>query len=129
LTDDEFSVMKRQPLIGVEALITAAKHIEGNNFLKCAQDLISCHHEKWDGSGYPFGLKGTSIPLPGRIMAVADVYDALILHRVYKEALSHAKAVSIIVEKKGHHFDPDIVEAFIAAESEFTVIAERFADS
>jgi response regulator RpfG family c-di-GMP phosphodiesterase len=128
LDDEEFAIMKTHTTIGVEALREAAAHLEANNFLAVAQDLICCHHERWDGKGYPQGLKDISIPLAGRIMAVADVYDALICKRVYKEAFSHGKARSIIVAGKGTHFDPNIVDAFLAMEQKFIDISRRFAD-
>jgi response regulator RpfG family c-di-GMP phosphodiesterase len=128
LDDEEFAIMKTHTTIGVEALREAAAHLEANNFLVVAQDLICSHHEKWDGSGYPHRLKNTSIPLAGRIMAVADVYDALICKRAYKEAFSHGKAKSIIVAGKGAHFDPNIVDAFLAMEHRFIDISMKFAD-
>lgn len=128
LSDEEFEIMKTHTTLGVEALRGAAAHLEANNFLQVAQDLICSHHEKWDGGGYPQGLKGVSIPLAGRIMAVADVYDALICKRVYKEAFSHEKARSIIVDGKGTHFDPNIVDAFLAVEQQFVEISTKFAD-
>jgi response regulator RpfG family c-di-GMP phosphodiesterase len=128
LDDEEFAIMKTHTTIGVEALRGAAAHLEVNNFLAVAQDLIRSHHERWDGKGYPQGLKDISIPLAGRIMAVADVYDALICKRVYKEAFSHGKARSIIVAGKGTHFDPNIVDAFLAMEQKFIDISRRFAD-
>ena len=129
LSDEEFEIMKTHTTLGVEALRGAAAHLEANNFLQVAQDLICSHHEKWDGNGYPQGLRGVSIPLAGRIMAVADVYDALICKRVYKEAFPHEKAKSIIVDGKGSHFDPDIVDAFLAIEQQFVGIATKFADN
>jgi response regulator RpfG family c-di-GMP phosphodiesterase len=128
LDDEEFAIMKTHTTIGVEALRGAAAHLEANNFLEVAQDLICCHHERWDGKGYPQGLKDIAIPLAGRIMAVADVYDALICKRVYKEAFSHEKAKLIIVAGKGTHFDPNIVDAFLAIEQRFIDISRRFAD-
>lgn len=86
------------------------------------------HHEKWDGTGYPEGLKGNDIPLAGRLMALADVYDALISRRIYKPAFSHEKAVRIITEEKGTHFDPELVELFLSCEQQFHEIAETYAD-
>lgn len=86
------------------------------------------HQEKWDGSGYPQGLAGEQIPLSARLMAVADVYDALISRRVYKEGMPHEKAVAIIEEGRGTHFDPDLVDAFLSLQTEFQAIATRFAD-
>ena len=98
-------------------------------FLSMAKEIALSHQEKWDGSGYPEGLVGQAIPLSARLMAVADVYDALISRRVYKEGMSHAKAVAIIQEGYGRHFDPDVVDAFLALQPEFQDIAARFADS
>ncbi|NOY71882.1 MAG: hypothetical protein GXP14_05815, partial [Gammaproteobacteria bacterium] len=96
--------------------------------LAYACEIAFTHHEKWDGSGYPRGLKGDEIPVSGRLMAISDVYDALISKRVYKTAFSHKKAAGIIHEGKGTHFDPDMVDAFIALEQNFIAIAERFVD-
>ena len=92
-----------------------------------ARDIARCHHEKFDGSGYPAGLAGTDIPLCGRIVALADVYDALTTKRVYKPAFSHEAAVAIIREGRGRHFDPDIVDAFEANQARFVAIREQFA--
>ncbi len=90
--------------------------------------MAATHQEKWDGSGYPKGLKGEEIPISGRLMALADVYDALISKRVYKRPFPHTKAVEIITEGKGSHFDPDMVEAFLELEDEFRQIALKNAD-
>ena len=98
-------------------------------FLRMAKEIALCHHEKWDGSGYPAGLAGEDIPLSGRLMAVADVYDALISRRVYKEGMPHEKAVGIIIDGRGSHFAPDLVDTFMAIEGEFRAIAQRFVDS
>ncbi len=93
-----------------------------------ARETALTHHERWDGSGYPQGLKGDEIPISGRLMAMADVYDALINQRVYKPAISHESAVEIIRGTSGTHFDPDVVNAFVELEEEFHDIAIRFAD-
>ncbi len=98
-------------------------------FLKFAKEIAYGHQEKWDGSGYPQGLAGESIPISARLMAVADVYDALISRRVYKEGMPHAKAVRIIAEGRGTHFDPDMVDAFMALQGQFQEVAKRYADS
>jgi putative two-component system response regulator len=87
------------------------------------------HQEKWDGSGYPQGLAGDAIPIAARLMAVADVYDALICRRIYKQAMSHESAVQIMLEGRGTHFDADMLDAFIEIQSEFLTIAQRFADT
>ncbi len=128
LTDDEFAIMKQHPTYGYEALRKASKNLGENSFLLLSEEIAYTHHEKWDGSGYPNGLKGDEIPLPGRLMALADVYDALISKRVYKEAFSHDKAKSIIVEGKGKHFDPAVVDAFQEVENRFVEIADEFGD-
>ena len=94
-----------------------------------AKEIALYHQEKWDGSGYPEGLSGEAIPLSARLMAVADVYDALISRRVYKEGMPHEKAVGIIIDGRGSHFAPDLVDAFMAIEDKFREIAQRFADS
>ncbi len=114
---------------GRDAIVVAEKKLgKEDSFLKYAREIAYSHQEKWDGSGYPEGLSGEEIPIPGRIMAVADVYDALISKRVYKSGMKHEKAVKIIKESSGTHFDPDIVEAFLETESEFKKIANKFSD-
>ncbi len=131
LTDEEFEVMKTHTLIGASALSTTIRrtgHPENLEFLHYARQITISHHEKWDGSGYPHGLKGTDIPLAGRIMALADVYDALISNRVYRGALPHEEATKIIVDDSGKRFDPQVVEAFLAKSSEFIRIAREFSD-
>ncbi|MBF0573254.1 MAG: HD domain-containing protein, partial [Desulfamplus sp.] len=104
------------------------KSLGEESFLTLAREIAYTHHEKWDGSGYPEGTKGDDIPLSGRIMAIADVYDALISKRVYKAPFPHLKAVEIIAKGKGTHFDPDVANAFIANENEFRLIALKYAD-
>ncbi|MFZ3220691.1 MAG: HD domain-containing phosphohydrolase, partial [Rhodoferax sp.] len=98
-------------------------------FLETAQQIAGNHHEKWDGSGYPAGLQGDAIPLCARLMALADVFDALISQRHYKKAFSLEDTVKIIVDGRGRHFDPDIVDAFTQLVDEFTRIATRYADA
>jgi len=128
LTTAEFEEMKRHTLIGRDAIATAAEKLGENSFLHFAREISESHHEKWDGSGYPYGLAGEQIPLCGRIMALADVYDALISKRVYKPPFSHEKAIAIIRDGKGSHFDPLMVDTFLELEEEFRVIALEFAD-
>ncbi len=112
LTDDEWMIMKRHTLIGAETLLAVhSQHIR-NIFINMGISIARSHHEKWDGSGYPEGLKGEDIPLSARIMAIVDVYDALRSQRPYKEAFSHEKSMQIIRSGTGTHFDPDIVDAF-----------------
>jgi HD-GYP domain-containing protein (c-di-GMP phosphodiesterase class II) len=128
LTDEEFETMKGHAQLGGDAIRVAEKELGGNSFLRYAREIAESHHEKWNGSGYPRGLSGDDIPLSGRLMALADVYDALISKRVYKPAFSHDKAKGIILEGKGQHFDPDVVEAFLAVEPRFQAIATRYRD-
>ena len=128
LTDEEFEEMKKHTIYGEEALRITEQKLGEDSFLKSAREIAYTHQEKWDGSGYPQGLKGDDIPVPGRLMALADVYDALISKRVYKPPFPHEKAVEIIVEGKGKHFDPDIVDAFLELEDRFRNIALTFAD-
>ncbi len=126
----EFEIMKRHPTLGREAIERAEEDLEVDlPFLKVAKDIVYYHHEKWDGSGYPQGLAGDAIPMSARLMALADVYDALISRRVYKAGMSHAMAAEIIFEGSGRHFDPDVVEAFRGLQTEFQSIAKQYADS
>jgi response regulator RpfG family c-di-GMP phosphodiesterase len=124
LTRDEFEVVKRHSSLGGEALKAVEAKIEGQSFLSLGKEIAFYHHEKWDGTGYPRGLKGDQIPLSARIVALADVYDALTSKRVYKEAFSHDKAIEIITGDRGKQFDPEVVDAFMALESEFRRIRE-----
>ena len=128
LTVDEFEIMKTHPQLGAEALRVSEKELGSNSFLHFAREISLSHHEKWDGSGYPYGLKGDAIPVSGRLMALADVYDALISKRIYKEAFSHEQARDILLEGRGRHFDPDVLDAFVACEDEFIRIANEFSD-
>ena len=129
-TPGEFEIMKAHTTLGRDAIEHAEKQLGMEvEFLHLAKDIAYYHQEKWDGSGYPTGKRGDDIPISARLMAVADVYDALISRRVYKEGMSHEKALGIIVEGRGSHFDPDIVDAFVALQDEFRAVALRFADS
>ncbi|MCP4177033.1 MAG: two-component system response regulator [bacterium] len=128
LTDEEFELMKQHTVFGKDAILSSEKKLGENSFLVYAREMAESHQEKWDGSGYPNGLKGEEIPISGRLMAVADVYDALISKRVYKPSFPHKKAVEIIIDGKGTHFDPDLVDAFLEIENEFRKIAYEFAD-
>lgn len=126
----EYDVMKRHPELGYRALANAEALLgQSIPFLETAKQIVLCHHERWDGTGYPQGLAGEAIPLGARLMAVADVYDAIISRRVYKPEMPHAKAVDVIREGSGTHFDPDVVVAFLAEEDLFRDIARRFADT
>jgi putative two-component system response regulator len=129
LTPSEFEEMKHHTTIGYETLKMAANQLGENSFLSCAMEFALHHHEKWDGTGYPDGLKGEEIPISCRLMAIADVYDALISKRIYKPAFSHNKSVSIILEGDGTHFDPELIEIFKEVNEEFRKIAIQFADS
>ena len=130
LEPHEFEIMKTHTTIGRDAI----QHAEDQlgmpvEFLQYAKEIAYGHQEKWDGSGYPLGLAGEAIPLSARIMAVADVYDALISRRVYKAGMSHEKALEIMRAGRGAHFDPDILDAFLDLNDEFRRIALQFADS
>jgi putative two-component system response regulator len=129
LNDREFAIMKGHAELGALTLQAALAEFPQARFLEMARDIAATHHERFDGSGYPRGLVGTEIPLCGRIVALADVYDALTSKRVYKAAYGHEVARSIIVEGSGAHFDPDLVAAFLACEQEFIAIRERFQDA
>jgi putative two-component system response regulator len=129
LTPEEFEIMKNHTTYGRDAIIAAEKNLdEPESFLTTAKDIAYCHHEKWDGSGYPQGLRGADIPLSARLMAVADVYDALISKRVYKEAMPQSEAVEIIKEGRGSHFDPEIVDAFLVIQDKMAAIAAQFCE-
>lgn len=125
LTDDEFEIVKTHTSIGADILRQVAKRVPGNSFVTMGIEIAQSHHERWSGSGYPDGLKGEAIPLAARILALADYYDALTSRRVYKEALSHEKCRETILEERGKHFDPDIVEAFLASEHTFQEVRKR----
>ena len=129
LTEEEFAEMKNHTEYGRRALQVAEEKLGENSFMKIAQEIAYTHHEKWDGSGYPRGLKGEEIPISGRLMAIADVYDALISKRVYKPAFSHKKAMAYICQDSGSHFDPQMVENLVRIEEEFKQIALVLADS
>lgn len=129
LTPEEFDIMKTHAAIGRESIEAAERLVSmPDSFLRFAKEIAGSHHEKWDGSGYPEGLAGEDIPLSARLMALADVYDALISKRVYKEAFTHEMARDIIVRGRGTHFDPAVTDAFVALEQDFIDIAKRFAD-
>ena len=127
LNTEEFAIMKRHTTIGAATLEAVAKEHPGVPFLDMAHVIILTHHERFDGSGYPNGLAGDDIPLSGRIVAVADVYDALKSKRVYKDALTHQVARSGILSERGKHFDPDVLVAFMDIEDEFNDVGRRFA--
>lgn len=126
LTVEEFAEMKEHVTFGVNALKYEGEEEQYPSFIKTAIECISAHHEKYDGSGYPGGLEGDKIPLPGRLMAIIDVYDALISERVYKRAWTHEEALLLIKEEKGKHFDPDIVDAFLATEAKIKEVTRKY---
>ena len=124
LTPEEFEIMKTHVTAGVDAIERVLNNTKSHSFLEHALVIAGTHHEKWDGSGYPLGLRGRSIPLEGRIMAIVDVYDALISERPYKKAFTHEEACQIIIEGSGTHFDPVLVDVFINAKDEFARISQ-----
>lgn len=131
LTIEEFEEMKNHTVYGLE-VITKSEQTLGvdpkTSFLRFAREIAYTHQEKWDGSGYPQGLAGEDIPLSGRIMAIADVYDALITKRVYKPAFTHRKTIEIIKEGRGQHFAPDMLDAFLEVVESFRKIARQYAE-
>lgn len=128
LTPEEFEKMKMHTIHGRDALAAAERKLGGNSFLQIAREIAYCHHERWDGMGYPQGLRATEIPLSARLMSVADVYDALTSMRVYKPALPHDEVSSIIQSGSGSQFDPHVVEAFLSVNEVFREIGQRYAD-
>lgn len=130
LDAQEFAIMKTHAALGRDAIEHAERSLGTDvGFLRLAKEIALSHQEKWDGSGYPQGLAGDAIPIAARLMAVADVYDALISRRVYKKPMPHADAVRIIAEGSGTHFDPDMADAFVRNNATFNDIAQRFADA
>jgi HD-GYP domain-containing protein (c-di-GMP phosphodiesterase class II) len=128
LTPDEFEIMKQHAEFGRKIIFSSAQRIEGDNFLLIAGEIAATHHERWDGTGYPLRLAGQDIPLSGRIMATADIYDALISRRCYKEAFTHQLATSLMREARGTIFDPIVLDAFFAIEPTIKAIAARYGD-
>ncbi len=125
LTPDEFEIAKRHTVIGSEVLEVTTRVLGEVPFIAYARQITEFHHEKWDGSGYPNGLKGEEIPFIARVMAIADVYDALVTERPYKKPIPHEEAVAVIAAGAGTHFDPRLVDVFLGCESEFKAIARR----
>ncbi len=141
LTPEEYAVMKAHPVLGANAIESAidnalagldtavVEQMSGAfEFLRVAQEICRGHHEKWDGSGYPAGLAGEHIPVSARLMALADVFDALMSRRVYKDAMALENVTAFLVEERGKHFDPDVVDAYLAMREQFAEIANRFRD-
>ncbi len=129
LTVDEFEIMKTHTTIGADILKAVDKQYPGNEFIVVGIDIAESHHEKWDSSGYPKGLYEGNIPLAGRILAIADVYDALVTQRIYKKAYTHDQSCEIIKEGKGRHFDPILVDCFLNRHLDFKNISERLKDT
>ncbi|MDD4880520.1 MAG: two-component system response regulator [Gallionellaceae bacterium] len=130
LTPEEWAIMKTHARLGADAIDRAVRDTgKPVAFLTLAREIALWHHERWDGGGYPDGLAGEAIPISARLMALADVFDALVSRRVYKPALSFEQARAIIVEGRGSQFDPDVVDAFLARQDEFVAIANRYADA
>ena len=129
LTEEEWVLMRRHPVLGADTLREVDRQHPGNGFIRIGIDIAESHHEKWDGSGYPYGKRKKEIPLVGRILALGDVYDALTSQRCYKKAFSHEKSRSIIEEGEGRHFDPDVVQAFREVETEFLRVRQAFQDA
>lgn len=129
LTAEEFEIMKTHTTLGYEAIAAAEQALDmKQSFLSCAMEIALSHQEKWDGSGYPEGLAQDAIPISARLMAIADVYDALISERYYKKAMPHDQAVEIIRAGMGQHFDPDMTECFLNIKDQFKQIAEIYSD-
>ncbi len=128
LTAEEFETMKTHTTIGENTISITQKRFADSEFLSIAKEIAGSHHERWDGTGYPRGLKGDVIPLSGRIMALADVYDALVSRRTYKEPIIHSEVVQMIKDERGTHFDPDLVDTFLQLQNEFRGIAMEFTD-
>lgn len=126
----EFEIMKTHTTQGRDAIVHAENVLRKNaDLFTCAGTIALSHQEKWDGSGYPYGIAGDDIPIPARLMAVADVYDALTSRRAHREGMSHENAVQIMIGKRGIHFDADMLDAFVDIQDEFSAIARHFADS
>lgn len=129
LTEDEFAIMKTHAKLGHDAIVKAEKEVDAYYpFLSTAKEIAYYHHEKWDGSGYPHGLSGEDIPLSARLMAVADVFDALVSKRIYKDAMYHQQAFDIIREGRGRHFEPLLVDIMFELQDDFIQIAETYKD-
>ncbi len=127
LDADERRIIEKHPIIGRKCLEAIQEKLGNDDFLEMARMIADSHHERWDGEGYPRRLHGDEIPLVGRIVALADVYDALTTKRPYKEAMSHQKATDIILDGRGSHFDSKVVDAFLATKEQFEQVAKDYA--
>ena len=128
LTEVEWVIMRTHTFVGAQTLLQVNREYPGNDLIRTGMAIAGGHHEKWDGSGYPYGLKGEEIPLVARVLALGDVYDALTSKRCYKEAFTHDASREIIVTQSGSHFDPAVVDAFRATEDEFKKVREFYTD-
>ncbi len=128
LTPEEFDIMKTHAVIGAHNLEAVIARYPNNSFIQVGVEIARSHHEKWNGTGYPDGLAGEEIPLAARIMAVGDVYDALRSKRCYKDAFSHEKARGILLEERGEHFDPELIDVFLDVEARFVAIHDEMGD-
>ncbi len=128
LDPEEFAIMKTHAEKGRVAIEAAEKKLGPSEFLKLAKEIAWTHHERWNGAGYPRGLAGSDIPLAGRLMAIADVYDALVSKRCYKQAIPHSEAVDIIVKERGRQFDPELIDVFLSVAPKFDDINQQFTD-
>ncbi len=128
LTEVEWVIMRTHTFVGAQTLLQVNREYPGNDLIRTGMAIAGGHHEKWDGSGYPYGLKGDEIPLVARVLALGDVYDALTSKRCYKEAFTHEASREIIVTQSGNHFDPSVTEAFLATEEEFKKVREFYTD-
>ena len=126
LTKEEFDLMKTHTTAGGKIISSIIEMVPDSHYLDEAKNLATYHHERWDGAGYPTGLAGENIPLSARIMAVADVFDALVSKRSYKEGFPYDKALNIIKEERGTHFDPKLVDAFLAVKEKVLSVAREF---
>jgi putative two-component system response regulator len=129
LSDEEFQAMKHHTTIGGETLGSVSRHYRNVDYLRIGAEIAMSHHERFNGKGYPMHLKGETIPLSARIVALTDVYDAVTSKRVYKDAFTHDVARNIILEERGEHFDPRVVDAFLECESEFVRISNELNDA
>jgi len=131
LTADEWAIMKQHAEYGRAAIASAEQELgeAHRSYLRYAREIAYGHHERWNGTGYPQGIAGEAIPVSARLMAAADVYDALISRRVYKPAFPHETAIEMIAQERGAHFDPDVVDALLAIRDEFQDIARRYSDA
>jgi len=130
LTPEELAEMRRHPEYGYEVILKAEGRVgvRDDAILAMAKEIVYTHHERWDGEGYPRKLRGTEIPIPGRVMAVVDVYDATTTRTLYRPSMSHDDAVKFIVDRKATHFDPAVVQAFVSVAPRFKIVSAEYRD-